>query len=158
MGETSTDTKREIEDLRAETTTLIVSIEGRVRHALDLRAQIREHPGIAAGVGIGLSAGLGLVTFAVYRRVQERRSARWKAQQRLRWAAEHFAEGLPFRPGGPDGRFDLGNMRVEKEPNLAQRLAWTMLATGGSALASYLARQLTDSLWQKGFGEPPPEG
>jgi hypothetical protein len=157
VGSTSVDTRREIEELRADTTALLVDLEGKVRHALDVRAQIREHPAVAAGVGIGVSAGLGLVAFGVYRNVQSRRTAKHRTQQRLRLAAEHFAEGLPFRVTAKDGRFDFPGLEVEREPSFAQRIAWTVLTTGGTALASYIARQLTESLWQRGFGEPPPE-
>ena len=157
MRQTSAETKREIEELRAQTTTLLVEIEGRVRHTLDVRARIREHPQVVAGLGVGLSAGLGLGTFLVYRQVQARRTARRRAQQSWRVAAEQLAENLPFRISPRDGQVDFANLQVEKEPSLPQRLIWTVLATGSTALASYLARQLTESLWQKGFGEPPPE-
>ena len=157
MGQTSTETKREIEELRAQTTTLLVEIEDRVRYALDVRAQIREHPGIAAGIGGGLAAGLGLTTLLVYHRIQARREARRRAQQGWRMAAEQLAENLPFRIAQRDGQLDLAGLPVEKEPSLPQRLIWTLVATGSTALASYLARQLTETLWPRGFGELPPE-
>lgn len=157
MGPTSVDTRREIEELRAETTALLVDLEGKVRHALDVRAQIREHPAIAAGVGVGVSAGLGLIAFSVYRNIQSRRTGKHRTQERLRQAAEHFAEGLPFRVTARDNRFEFPGVQVEREPSFAQRIAWTVLTTGGTALASYIARQLTESLWERGFGEPPPD-
>lgn len=157
MGDTSTDTRREIEELRAQTTALLVEIEGRVRRTLDVRAQIREHPGVAAGIGLGLSAGVGLIVFNTIRGYQQRRSTRYRAEQRLRQLADYFGEGLPFRVNPRDGRVELPGMGVEREPNFAQRLAWTAITTGGTALASYLARQLTEQIWQRGFGEPPPE-
>ncbi|HEX2173858.1 MAG TPA: hypothetical protein VHL09_15605 [Dehalococcoidia bacterium] len=156
MGATSADTRREIEELRADTTALLVDLEGKVRHTLDVRAQIREHPAVAAGVGLGLSAGLGLIGFSIYRNVQERRTAKRRTQQLQSWMAEHWPDQLPFRVLPRDGRLDLGGLHVEKEPSMAQRLAWTLLTTGGTAIASYLARQFTESLWQRGFGEPPP--
>lgn len=156
MGATSSDTRREIEELRAETTALLVDLEGRVRHLLDVRAQVREHPGVAAGVGAAVSAGLGLTAFVIYRNVQQRRSADRGAQERLRNMAEQFAEGLPFRVSGRDGRLEIPGFQVEKEPSLGQRVLWNVLATGGTALATYLARQMTESAWSRGFGEPPP--
>lgn len=156
MGATSSDTRREIAELRAETTALLVDLEGRVRHLLDVRAQIREHPGVAAGAGVAVSAGLGLAAFAVYRNVQQRRSTERRTQERLRLLAEQVAEGLPFRIAARDGRLEIPGFQIEKEPSLGQRVLWNVLATGGTALATYVARQMTESLWSRGFGEPPP--
>jgi hypothetical protein len=51
VGETLAETRVEVADLRAENDRTATELEGRVRHALDLRARLRENPLPFIGVG-----------------------------------------------------------------------------------------------------------
>jgi hypothetical protein len=74
VGETLAETRVEIEAHRAEMESTAAEIEGRVRHALDVRARFRENPvafvGLAAGTVFLVAGGPIRVARLVRRRLR----------------------------------------------------------------------------------------
>src|SRR6478735_3688496 len=76
----------EIDHLRARTQELIVELErrvqdrlsgaretvARVKHAVDVRAQVKEHPRAAAGIGGGTLVAAGIATWLLVARARRR--------------------------------------------------------------------------------------
>jgi ElaB/YqjD/DUF883 family membrane-anchored ribosome-binding protein len=134
--------EREVDELRERTQALLAELEGRVdstvddargtlgrvRHAVDLRAHLREHPVASAGVGAG---ALVLVGVGVYFGLQRRAAAR-----RLPTRLRRRAAALRLLVGAPE-RF------VRAPPPLGRRLLGAaLIAVVTSALRAQTLRLL----------------
>jgi hypothetical protein len=86
VGETLAETRVEVADQRAENDRTATELEGRVRHALDLKARLRENPLPFIGVG---AAAIFLVAGG------PKRLARMVRRRVRPTAREHAYDALP---------------------------------------------------------------
>ena len=64
--------KRQVETARQEITDCALELDRRRREALDFRLQVRRHPAAAAGIAVGLVAGVAGAAFLAVRSVRRR--------------------------------------------------------------------------------------
>jgi ElaB/YqjD/DUF883 family membrane-anchored ribosome-binding protein len=131
----------EVDALRERTQTLVSELErrlrqrlqlsratvARVRHAIDVRAQIEEHPAAVIGVGAITSALLGVGIYFVVVRVRRSR------QPLYRWRARLAAYRLLLRE--PE-------RALRKHPPLGRRLLAAVLIAGATTLMRSLSALL----------------
>ena len=149
MGKAPTDVKpetlvaveEEVDQLRQRTQALVEELERRiharvdraretverVKHAVDLPAQLREHPRAAAGVGVGTMAAVGV---GVWLLVRSRTNAR-RPSVILRRRAHALRQLLT----DPERAF------AHKEP-LSRKVLGAVLATTATVLARAIAQRL----------------
>ena len=138
--------EREVDELRERTQGLIAELEkrigdgvdrvthtaesgqlgiARIKHAVDLPAQIHEHPRAATGIGIGTAAAIGLGLYFLFSRRAARRRplARWKRR------AGAYREIL----ANPERAL------AHERPSLTRRLLAALLVAGATGLVRQIA-------------------
>jgi hypothetical protein len=173
LGATSTDTQREIEEIRKDISSAVSELEARLVHAASPKTYVelaRENPAAVLGLGV---AGLGVAGAFVARSVIEARK-RNRPSERLRRAVHEVAEGvgeqlgraresLPAMPvglriGTDDDADDRGSQLqvTGSQPSMVKRLLWAALVAGMMAAGGLVARRLSAVLWRQLMQEEPP--
>jgi hypothetical protein len=135
----------EIDQLRARTQQLISELErriqdkvtgtretvARVRHAVDVRAQLKEHPRAAAGLGAGTLIALGVGAWFLVARAREQRRLVPRVQRKA------LALGAMLR--------DPERYIARKEP-VGRRVLGAVLVTAATVVIRALAQRLTEPI------------
>lgn len=148
MGQASDDLKEagaveaEVDTLRRRTEDIVAELErrlreragqakhtlARVRHAADVRAQVREHPAITIGVSTVAALALGIGIYAVVVRVREARRPQNRLRARLAAYRALLAEpGRALRKREPLGRRLLSAALVAAATTIARKVAEMLL-------------------------------
>lgn len=159
MGETSAETKREIDALRYELTELVDELERRGRRTMDVRSQVAEvtdRPAARGALAVGLGMALGGVAYYTLTRAQERRRQKTDLRSRTtNWFAQ-LRERIPVRVEVVSHELDDAHVTVQRERSMVKRVLWAAMSAGLVTLATVLARQLSRRLWERAMHERPP--
>jgi hypothetical protein len=161
MGETSVDTKREIESVRDDISATVGELERRAKSLLDLKAQAEQHPAAVGAVGFGVLAGLLVIGYnavADYRESRrpvnrlKRRAGGLRDEVEERWSRAR--DSMPY--GVYVGRNPQEAETGPSNPGMVKSLLWMGLSAGSVALFGLLARRASAQVWQLVMREPPP--
>jgi hypothetical protein len=133
----------EVDQLRRRTQELITELErrvqervanakhtfARVRHAVDVKAQVREHPRAAAGIGGGSLIAVGLGTWFVLHRLREQRRFVPRLERRARALGAFFSD--PER-------------HLSKKEPVGRRVLGAVLATAATMLVRALVQRMVE--------------
>ncbi len=166
MGETTDQTRREIERTRENMTRTINQLEAEVRHTLDWKARVRTRPwmyvGIALATGFVLAGGPWRATSHSFRAI---RRARQTPLQRLQETAAHRLDefGNAIRDGSgkalrnlpigvtvdgasSNGKVQRADVMIGPPPPMWERLALRAGEAGATAAASILTNRLLEEM------------
>ena len=175
MGETASDTKREIEEIRKDVTSAVGELRRRVMRAVSPQTYLdfaRENPAAILGVGLGAAslAGVSIARSIAEQRRQNRPSERLKrsvlgAAENLTETAQRALAAVPSLPlsvqlgtadakGAEKKSVDL--KVTGKDQGMLKRALWAGLVAVMMAGGGLLARRLSATIWRSAMGEAPP--
>ena len=136
--------RRQVETARQEITDCALELDRRRREALDFRLQVRRHPAAAAGIAVGLAAGVAGAAFLAVRSVRGRLKKR-TVSGRLGESAR--AAGLDRAAISRKARGAQKSIaRLPVFAAAARLLSGRALSALGPAIATFAARRLAAAL------------
>jgi hypothetical protein len=165
MGETAVETRREIDQLRSEMTQLIEELEQRARLAADVRAQVAANPVVVGLLGAALTSALGGTVFIALRSRQRKQEEEARIDHRaaelLGLLRKHVKPPVSVEivtdDRDPRRRRERHRAPPARDPGAIKKVLWAALTAGLMALATMLARRLTETVWERAMHEVPPE-
>jgi hypothetical protein len=170
LGATSSDTEREIEEIRKDVSSAVSELEKRLVHAASPKTYVelaRENPAAMLGLGV---ASLGVACTMAVRAVLKARQKNRPAE-RLRRTVQDVAEGLgeqlgrareamPVVPriGTSSNDDDKGTdiTVTGSQPSMVKRLLWAALVAAMMAAGGLIARRVSATVWRQLMREEPP--
>ena len=171
MGATSSDTQREIEEIRKDVSSAVSELERRLVRAASPKTYLelaRENPAAVVGLGV---AGLGVVGTIAMRAVLAARK-RNRPSERLRRTVQGVAEGLGEQIGraresipvsvhlgsasDDDDSHGADINLAGSQPSMIKRLLWAALVAAMMAGGGLVARRVSAMLWRQLMSEEPP--
>ena len=133
--------EKEVDELRERTQQLIVELERRiqeritgaretverVKHAVDVKAQLREHPRVAAGVSAATLVAIGVGTWYLVHQMRERRRFVPRVTRKARALGAIISD--PER-------------HLQKKEPIGRRILGAVLATAATVIVRAVAQRL----------------